>query len=482
LPGDFPDESLGFKAEGDLLDDTFVADLTQQQIDEFFEKPLDYALQLLGRASTRIIYDLDVFNSTREQNPDAPEKWQPTFAATLARERHFSDPPPPDGHKIQVSLSYSDGFGREIQKKIQAEPGKVEVEDDVGNITTVDTSPNIRWVGSGWTIFNNKGKPVRQYEPFFSTNHWFQFGKIVGVSPVLFYDPVERVIAKLHPNHTYEKTVFDPWCQMAWDVNDTVLEAHPENDADVGDDFRRLPNDEYLPTWYTLRTDPAFADKRTKEWPDQKARDTETSAAAKAAKHTGTATVAHFDTLGRTFLAIADNGPEGKYATRVQFDIEGNQREVKDAKDRVVMRYDYDMLSNRIHQASMEAGERWTLSDGVGKPILAWDSRGHTIRNAYDELRRPTDVFLTETDGSTKLVERTEYGETQPTPELYNLRGKVYQLRDGAGIITNDDYDFKGNRVASRRELLDDYRATPDWSQNPGSLVRPFRAGTGTTH
>jgi len=27
---------------------------------------------------------------------------------------------------------------------------------------------------------------------------------------------------------------------------------------------------------------------------------------------------------------------------------------VIDAKDRVVMRYDYDMLGNRIHQASME--------------------------------------------------------------------------------------------------------------------------------
>ena len=34
---------------------------------------------------------------------------------------------------------------------------------------------NPRWVGSGWTIFNNKGKPVRQYEPFFSATHRFEF-------------------------------------------------------------------------------------------------------------------------------------------------------------------------------------------------------------------------------------------------------------------------------------------------------------------
>ena len=43
-----------------------------------------------------------------------------------------------------------------------------------------------------------------------------------GVSPVLFYDPVERVVATLHPNHTYEKVVFDPWHQTTYDVNDTV--------------------------------------------------------------------------------------------------------------------------------------------------------------------------------------------------------------------------------------------------------------------
>jgi hypothetical protein len=28
-----------------------------------------------------------------------------------------------------------------------------------------------RWVGRGWTVFNNKGKPIRQYEPFFTDTH-----------------------------------------------------------------------------------------------------------------------------------------------------------------------------------------------------------------------------------------------------------------------------------------------------------------------
>ena len=97
---------------------------------------------------------------------------------------------------------------------------------------------NPRWVGSGWTIFNNKGKPVRQYEPFFDDTHDFKFGIAVGVSPVLFYDPVERVVATLHPNHTYEKVVFDPWQQTTYDVDDTVT-SDPKTDGDVKEFFTR---------------------------------------------------------------------------------------------------------------------------------------------------------------------------------------------------------------------------------------------------
>src|SRR5213078_5220227 len=100
--------------------------------------------------------------------------------ATVVRETHVRAPLPPHGLKIQLSFSYSDGFGREIQKKIQAEPGPL-----------VEDGPQIspRWVGSGWTIFNNKGKPVRQYEPFFTDTHRFEFDVKIGVGPVFFYDP-----------------------------------------------------------------------------------------------------------------------------------------------------------------------------------------------------------------------------------------------------------------------------------------------------
>ncbi len=463
--------------EGDALDG-FEVDLTEAVTLDHLANPLSDPQAILRRATTRLVYDLFAYQRTKDQpNP------QPAVVYTLVRETHDSDPVPAGALKIQHSFSYSDGFGREIQKKIQAEPGPVPQRDAAGKIivdadgqpvmTTNDVSP--RWVGSGWTVFNNKGKPVRQYEPFFTDTHSFEFDVKIGVSPVLFYDPVERVVATLHPNHTWEKVVFDPWRQETWDVNDTVLVADLKTDPDVGDFFRRLPDVEYLPTWHALRTDPVHATAFAARYPDPTVRESETQAAQKTQVHAGTRTVAHFDTLGRTFLTVAHNRfkysdtppadppVEEFYRTRIIFDIEGNQREVIDAKDRVVMRYDYDMLGNRIHQASMEAGERWMLNDVAGKPIRAWDSRGFLRRITYDALRRPTGTFVTE-NGTERLDARIVYGEGQGAASNYLTR--VFQVFDGAGAVTSEAYDFKGNLLRSRRDLLPNYQQAVDWQQS----------------
>jgi RHS repeat-associated protein len=464
--------------EGDSLNG-FRTDLTQAEIDQFLANPKGpLAETLLAEATTRVAYDLTAY----WRQPD-PARKLPPVAVTLARETHVSDLKAGQQTKIQASFSYSDGFGREIQKKIQAEKGKVPERDANGKIivgadgqpvaTPNDVSP--RWVGSGWTVFNNKGKPVRQYEPFFTDAHRFEFDVKIGVSPVLFYDPVERVVATLHSNHTWGKVVFDPWRQETWDVNDTVLIADPKTDADVGDFFGRLLDTDYLPTWHALRTDAAYAAAFAVRYPDATDRTNETRADEKTRVHAATPTIAHADSLGRTFLTVAHNKAkysataaappvEEFHATRIVLDIEGNQREVIDAKDRVVMRYDYDMLGNSVHQASMDAGERWMLNDGAGKSLYAWDSRDHRFRTAYDPLRRPTDSLLSEDGHAEMVVGRSIYGETRPNPEDDNLRGKVAQLNDQAGVVTSDRYDFKGNPLRSQRRLAQDYKTTLDWS------------------
>jgi RHS repeat-associated protein len=471
---------------GDSLDG-LDANPTLTAVREFIGDLHSRAAALLGKATTRVVYDLDRYERAG----------QPPFAATLARETHFE--PARDGQtKIQLSFSFSDGFGREVQKKIQAEPGDAPqrlapvtlpsgdlrpgelVRDGQGKVVEANTPR--RWVGTGRTVFNNKGKRVKQYEPFFSATHLYEPEADVtdtGVSPVLFYDPVERVVATLHPNHTYEKVVFDPWRQATFDANDTVAPrggqaGDPRTDDDikgyVREYFKTQPSS--WQTWYAQRAGGAMGTA-------------ERDAARKAEAHANTPTVAHFDTLGRPFLTLAQNrvvcpghaldGTEAQFATRVELDIEGNQREVKDALGRVVMRYEYDLLGSRIHQASMEAGERWTLGDAAGKPIRAWDSRRFARRMAYDELRRATGLFVTE-NGAERLAERTVYGEAQG--DGANHRGQVFQRFDAAGVVTAVAYDFKGNALEQRRELLPDYKVAANWLASPAATDGTYTSST----
>ncbi|MGH7490501.1 MAG: hypothetical protein ACREMY_33545, partial [bacterium] len=174
-------------------------------------------------------------------------------------------------------------------------------------------------------------------------------------------------------------------------------------------------------------------------------------------------------------------------------DIEGNQREVTDTLDRVVIRYDYDMLGTRLHQTSMEAGERWTLSDATCKPIRAWNGRKYTFRTEYDALRRTLKSFVQGGDPSEQnpkvipqeiLFARTIYGDsadtglTEQLQRQANLRGKVFRHFDAAGIATTESYDFKGNSLSSTRQFARDYKNAPDWSQNPAVESETFASTT----
>lgn len=492
---------------GDLLSG-FEVDLDDDALQAYLASPLADPHALIGNASTRLVYDL--FAYQRTQHLPTP---QGATVAALARETHIGDLKSGQLSKIQHAFSYSDGFGREIQKKIRAEPGPLDLNDKASPI--VDP----RWVGSGWTLFNNKGKPVRQYEPFFSATHAFEFGVTVGVSPVLFYDPVGRVVATLHPNHTYDKVVFNPWKQTTWDVNDTcapresptgeprlAVTGDPRNDADTGHlmarYFAALPADEAQgwQTWYQQRIGNALGID-------------EGNAARRAAAHAGTPSIAHLDALGRPFMTLAHHrvvcndhpldGNEESFATRVDLDIEGSQLAVRDERrlpvdyeptgpleQRIVMRYRQDLLGRRIHQLSMEAGARWALADVAGQPLRAWDSRGHGFRSVYDALRRPVEQWVRgefsdpdpcqpnsdpRTLGHDTLVERIEYGDAVADAQAWNLRTRHWRHFDGAGVVINagldadgrptQAYDFKGNLLRSTRRLATDYKGIPDWSQ-----------------
>lgn len=161
---------------------------------EHIDNPLSNPSGIIKRASTRLIYNL--FAYQRTCNPDKPFTYQrtcnsdepsPPVVYTIARETYD------ETSKFQHSFTFSDGFGREIQKKIQAEKGKTPkrdkngkiIVDDQGEVEWSETECEHRWVGSGWTVLNNKGKPVRQYEPFFTDTHAYDDDVRIGVSPTI---------------------------------------------------------------------------------------------------------------------------------------------------------------------------------------------------------------------------------------------------------------------------------------------------------
>ncbi len=143
------------------------------------------------------------------------------------------------------------------------------------------------------------------------------------------------------------------------------------------------------------------------------------------------------------------------------------------------MRYHYDLLGNRIHQASMEAGERWLLNDITGKPIRTWDSRGFIRRMTYDLLRRPIGLYVTE-NGTERLAERTVYGDSLglENAKQQNHLTRVYQVYDAAGIVTSESFDFKGNLSECRRDLLPNYKTAVDWLQNPTANDGTYTSST----
>jgi RHS repeat-associated protein len=372
--------------------------------------------------TTRLEYDLDRWVRDRK----------PASVRTLARERHRDPATPWQEHRV-----YSDGMGRQVQVKARAEP---DPETGAG-----------RWVGTGRTLFNNKGDPVKQYEPFFSSTPDYEDEAAMveqGVTPVLRYDPVGRLVRTDRPDGSVTRVVFDPWREEAWDANDTAAESR----------------------WSAERLGRPEGDP-------------ERRAAELAVGHAATPGVAHLDGQGRTFLTEADNGvaEDGErriYRTHLDLDVEGHPRRVTDARGNPVMRYRYDLLGGVLHRVSPDSGERWALADAAGKPLRAWDARGRRIRWEHDALQRPTGCLVGEGEEPETLVERTVYGEGHPEAERFNLRGRVYQVFDGAGVAVNEAYDFKGNLLRGGRRLARDYRGRLDWSGAPVLEAETFESRT----
>lgn len=414
---------------------------------------------LLLNATARYLYDFDAYTLTGK----------PAVTVSVARESHYrkEDGSLNPASRLQLSFEYSNGLGKVIMKKFQAEPGPAKlVAIDSQNtmvISEQDTSPLLRWIGNGRTILNNKGNAVKQYEPFFSVSPKFENEKELveaGVTPIMFYDAMGRLVKTIMPDKTFSRTEFDSWKQLIYDQNDTAKDSE----------------------WYSRRTDPARPDYIN----DAK----EQEAAQKAAAHYDTYSEIHLDTSGRPVLYIECNGNDssGKRSllkTKVQLDAEGSLRCVRDARElpenskkgNLVMQYKYDMLGHHVYQNSMDAGQRWLLYNVLGNPVRNWDERDHEFRYLYDELHRPALSTVINNTGKpgdrilNHVFNRIVYGESlldtnrinEADIQAKNLLGRIVRNYDTGGLVETPDYDFKGQPKLTIRKLYKNYKDVVNW-------------------
>ncbi|HCU51747.1 MAG TPA: hypothetical protein DGG94_18435, partial [Micromonosporaceae bacterium] len=412
-------------------------DLTEDQIAQYLANPHAMADVLLGQATSRVVNDLSAFYRSRTAPAPAP-----IMTATLSRDTHHGQLSEGQAAGIRHSFGYADGLGREIQRKEEAEQGS--------------------WITSGWVVLNNKGLPVRKYEPFFSVNHRYQANATTGVSAVFCYDPSGLAVATLHPDGSYEKGVATPWAKTIWDRNDTVL-LDPRTDDDMRSVAASALDD--LPaqwqTWHTRRIAGALGVPA------------KASALATAA-HATTPAVTYSDTLGRTVLTVAHHrmadGVDELHATHALLDTEGNQLELRDPAGRLALRSMHDLMGRAVRETGADAGETIVLLDIAGAVVRCWDARKIAVATKYDALRRPIEMRV---DG--KLVERTVWGETHPQAAAFNLRTKPFKVFDEAGLASTLACDFKGNVVHSARRLVAQWQGMPDWSTSP-ALADEFEA------
>jgi RHS repeat-associated protein len=385
--------------------------------------------KFLQQATSFYYYDLDEWMNNS----------QPACFAALMRETFVSDLEQAQTTRIFTHIEYCGGMGQTLQSKVQADPGPA-LQWTGGTLTTVDTTPDIRWIGTGRTIFNNKAKPVKQYEPFFSTGYGYESEQAIveiGFSSIRYYDPAGRNIRTEHPNGTLSREEFDSWKQLSYDENDTVLES----------------------TWYAGLGSPDPASPEPA--------DPEIRAAWLAAHHANTPAEAHLDSLGRTIFQLANNGVQGNYVTRSLFDILNNPLAVIDPRNNTVAQFNYDMTGRQVHQHEMDGGDRWLFPDTMNNMVYGLDSRNHRLRTEYDAIHRPTNQWLVAdiTQNTDELLTcLIVYGENQPDDTLYNLRGKPFQRFDQSGLVEISAYDIQGNAKMNFKQLAKDYKNIADWN------------------
>ncbi|MBS1942088.1 MAG: hypothetical protein JST38_14555, partial [Bacteroidetes bacterium] len=409
---------------------------------------------------------------------------EPVWVKTTQREHHVNAPYagsmlPDEFNATLVAVEYSDGFGRQLQTRTQAESVLFGVTSHPGGVDGLGSSglpadqgaPNAPAVGrqsppppyafvtvSGAKLYNNKGKVVEQWEPYFSqgfalTDPATQHGQRVRI----YYDALGRPKRTVNPDATEQRVVYgvpnaldtpdafapSSWERYTYDANDLAGLTHPE-DTTVPPEHRWTPKSEVV------------------------------------------------DALGRTIMTVehcaplsSGEGPGVRPEDVVMgyaYDIKGQLLKVTDPLDRVCFEHKYDTAGNTLWTKHLDSGVRTVVVDAQGKPLYSNDAKGARTYTSYDRLNRPTGVWARDTSVSYETFTRRQtliYGDQSDVwpREDRNLWGRLYQHYDEAGKVQVEGYDFKGNPLEKTRWVIKDSaiwsgtKLAVDWTPMDESIL-----------
>ena len=390
-----------------------------------------------ARPEVSYSYGLDAFAA----------RGQPICVHTRSRIWHASDNV---SDETIEAREYSDGYGRLVQRRAQAD--ELAFGDDAGLLVNgPDDRPRAvpgraggpatggrdpeRVVVSGWQVYDNKGRVVEKYEPFFDSGWEYQPEEHArrGRRVAMFYDPRGQLIRTVNPDGSQRRILFGaprdrsdpdsvmrtPWVTTVYDEND--LAAH------------------------SLTTDGS-------------------SLAGRApARHHNTPTIAVIDASGRTVCQLvqagADPAADG-HLTRTGYDVRGNVLTATDEHGRTAFTNTYDLTDGPLRTTSIDGGARAAVRDAAGNLIHSIDERACVTLRTYDQLNRLTAVYARERPGAAvTLREQLTYGDqtADQTEALANHRlGRPWRHLDEAGLVVAETYDFASRLTEQIRQIVSD--------------------------
>ena len=445
------------------------------------------------------------------------ESKQPVCSINLTRNFYWNSPDANNNPYCQVLINYSDGLGRDIEKKMNA--GAIIIQ--AGNVISE------QWRTTGRTVYNSKGLPCEVYLPFFSFYPRYEDQRNVpGPAPrVTHYDPLSREIRIDTPKGFFSKIEFTAWEELHFDEDDTILDSYFYKNEYPGN---LTPN--------------------------------EIDAIVKAAKFYNTPSINVLDNKGIIFLKITNNlgnvrkdafkslehlpliSSEGiwqnlydngylladanypqlnfltakfqpyikgftlnldpKYKNILQqiidilkencltsyysTDISGKVVESIDPRiyyNDIInnqanynFRYRYPMIGDDpVFIDSIDAGTEMHLFNIFNSQLWTWSPRSYCQLVLYDRLQRKTALTVKQIVtpdpvsgyADFNLVEILTYGEAHAGPPGYNLRGQVYQVNDLSGIVLNTSYTMLSQPLQTSRQMLVDYKTPANWRLPP---------------